>query len=69
MRAAALSQVKPKLNIQSNTSVKQARGPGSSPSNSPEKRLREAETTMGLLGQAGVAASTSQTTSAPKPDK
>ena len=69
MRAAALSQVKPKLNIQNKTSVEQARGPGSSPSNSPEKRSREAETTMGLVGQAGVAASTSQTTSAPKPDK
>ena len=69
MRAAALSQVKPKLNVQSKTSVQQARGPGSSPSNSPEKRLRESETTMGLLGQAGVAASTSQATSAPKSDK
>ena len=63
---AALSQVEDllELNIETKTSSHQARGPSSSPINSPEKRMTLAEASLGQ----SAGASTVQTTTASKPD-
>ena len=62
---AALSQVENlELNIETKTFFHQARGPSSSPINSPEKRMTLAEASLGQ----SASASTVQTTTASKPD-
>ena len=62
---AALSQVEELVpSIETDTSSHQARGPSSSPINSPEKRMTLAEASLGQ----SASASTVQTTTASKPD-